>query len=366
MRPHLKTLLIALITIALIAWFLRQANLGDVWREIREARPWAFVLALVMTAITYVLRALRWQYLLQPIGRTHFSTALRTTVIGFAANAVLPARVGEVLRPYLLARREGLSLPSTFATIILERLLDLLTVLLFLGAFMLFFDPGMAAVSPSIFAKVKTGGLTFAAASILALIVMAIASRQPIVFGRAVDRIVGILPARVAGPLKKLVHTFVDGLAVTGDPMRLLVSVLLSIPLWLSIAASVWSIMLAFHMTIPYTGSFLVLALLTVGVAVPTPGAVGGFHEAFRLGVTTFYGIENDRAVGAAIVLHAVSFLPVTCLGAWFMFRDGLSLAGARRVGEEVRAIEDAAHAAPLPDPAASADPQTRPGESPS
>ena len=57
------------------------------------------------------------------------------------------------------------------------------------------------------------------------------------------------------------------------------------------------------------------MALLVVGVAVPTPGAVGGFHEAFRLGATTFYGAPNDRAVGAAIVLHAVSFVPVTALG---------------------------------------------------
>ena len=93
-------------------------------------------------------------------------------------------------------------------------------------------------------------------------------------------------------------------------------------------------------MTIPYTGSFLVLVLLVVGVAVPTPGAVGGFHEAFRIGVTAFYGVENDRAVGAAIVLHAVSFLPVTLLGAWFMFRDGLDLSGVRRASEEAREVE--------------------------
>src|SRR5262249_26536495 len=135
-------------------------------------------------------------------------------------------------------------------------------------------------------------------------------------------------------------HRFVEGLAVTRDPWHLVVSLLLSIPVWLSIAMTVWAVTLAFHMTIPFTGTFLVLVLLTVGVAVPTPGNVGGFHEAFRLAATGFYAVPNDRAVGAAIVLHAVVFLPVIATGALFMFQDGLDLAGVRRMSEEAREAE--------------------------
>jgi uncharacterized membrane protein YbhN (UPF0104 family) len=74
------------------------------------------------------------------------------------------------------------------------------------------------------------------------------------------------------------------------------------------------------------------MVLLVVGVAVPTPGAVGGFHEAFRLGATSFFGADNDAAVGAAIVLHATSFVPVTVLGLWFAARDGLDLQGIKRL----------------------------------
>ena len=91
----------------------------------------------------------------------------------------------------------------------------------------------------------------------------------------------------------------------------------------------------AFHVALPFTGSFLIMALLVVGVAVPTPGAVGGFHYFYRLGVTAFYGAPNDRAVGAAIVLHAVSFLPVAIAGLILLAREGLSLS---RVGDLVRA----------------------------
>jgi hypothetical protein len=72
------------------------------------------------------------------------------------------------------------------------------------------------------------------------------------------------------------------------------------------------------------------MAVLVVGVAVPTPGAVGGFHQAYRIGVTAFFGATTPQAVGAAIVLHAVSFVPVTLLGGLFMAQEGLSLSRVR------------------------------------
>jgi uncharacterized membrane protein YbhN (UPF0104 family) len=108
----------------------------------------------------------------------------------------------------------------------------------------------------------------------------------------------------------------------------------LSVPVWLAIALSVWLVPVAFHMTLPFTGSFLLLALLVVGVAVPTPGGIGGFHEAFRIGATAFYGVDNDRAVGTAIVLHAAQFIPVAVAGIVMMAQAGLTLSGMRRLAQ--------------------------------
>jgi glycosyltransferase 2 family protein len=103
-----------------------------------------------------------------------------------------------------------------------------------------------------------------------------------------------------------------------------------SFPLWIVIAFEAWLVTRAFGINMPFAGSFLLQALLVIGVAVPTPGAVGGFHEAYRIGVTTFFGAPNDAAVAAAIVLHAVSFVPVTLAGVAFMAADGLSVRGLR------------------------------------
>jgi uncharacterized membrane protein YbhN (UPF0104 family) len=84
----------------------------------------------------------------------------------------------------------------------------------------------------------------------------------------------------------------------------------------------------------PVTGSFLVVAFLVVGVAAPTPGQVGGFHLAYKIAVVTFYGVSEERAVGAGLVLHAVSFLPVTIVGFIFMLREGLNLGDVQRLSK--------------------------------
>jgi len=148
-----------------------------------------------------------------------------------------------------------------------------------------------------------------------------------------------VLPDTLARTVACFVESFAQGLAVMRQPLRLLVSLALSFPLWMSIAAGIWTTSRAFHMTFDYLGSFLIMTLLVVGVAMPTPGQVGGFHAMYRLAVTTFLGVPEATAVGAAIVLHAVSFVPVTLLGLAFMASEGLSLGRMREMARESDAM---------------------------
>ncbi len=287
------------------------------------------MLALVFTGRDLRRARLRWQYLLAPIGPTHFITAFRTTVIGFAATFLLPARAGEVIRPYLLARREGLNATAAFATIILERLLDLITVLLLFACFVLIAAPGDVTGDPAQFARVK-----------LRRPGSGRRRRWPVRRCSSCWRgtlnawagwrcsIERVLPARLAQIVARFVETFSQGLAVMRQPRRMLIALALSVPLWLAIASGIWLTSQAFHITFPFRASFLVMTVLVVGVAVPTPGAVGGFHLAYQFAAATFFGAPPDRAAGAAIVLHAISFVPVTLLGIFFMAREGLTLAG--------------------------------------
>jgi len=330
MPSRVRTVLILLLTIGLLWFFFRNADMAQVWAEIRRARPLLLLAAVLVTGLTYVIRALRWQYVLAPLGHAHFSNAFRATVIGFAATFLLPARAGEVIRPLLLARREGLPATATFATVILERLMDMVTVLGLFAVFVLTADPATVSAQPAHLARVKAGGLLAAGVAAVALTVAFVAAGHPERLGRWALRIEHVLPARLARMVAAFVESFTQGLGVLRQPRRLVVSLALSVPLWMSIAAGIWLTSLAFHITFPYVGSFLVMMILVVGVAMPTPGAVGGFHAAYQIAVQSFFGAPDDRAIGAAIVLHAVSFVPVTLLGLVFMARDGLSLSRAQ------------------------------------
>ena len=319
------------LAVGLLAVFLRNADLGNVWASVTTARQDFLLLALVLTCATYVVRAERWQYLLGPLGKTRFSTVFRTTVIGFAASAVLPARAGEVIRPYLLARREGLSATAAFATIIVERILDLVAVLLLMGAFLIWFDPGLEARDSAVFQAIRFGGLVMAPVSLATLAVMFFMAGHPERLHAWVLKAEAVLPARIAAAIARFARTFAEGFAVVRSPARLVAAVAWSVVLWIAIASGIWAVSVAFGIAMPFTGAWLMLAPLVVGVAVPTPGAVGGFHEAYRVGATGFFGADNDIAVGAAIVLHAISVAPVMILGLLFIVQDGLKLGGMAR-----------------------------------
>jgi uncharacterized protein (TIRG00374 family) len=335
MPSRLRTAVVLALAALLVGLFLRNVDLRGVVREIARAHPGWLLLSLATMFANLAVRAWRWQYLLEPLGKTRFGNAFRATAVGFAANSILPARAGEVIRPYFLARHEGMSATGAFATVILERVLDLITVLVLLAVYVFMFGRDMTAANPVAFAAVKWAGATAALGSLITLAVLFVLAGDPARLRRALARLEEILPSRLAGLLAKIAEKFAIGLGAIRRPSRLAVALVLSLPLWLCIGAGIWAAAVAFHLDVPFTGSFLLQSLLVIGVAVPTPGAVGGFHEAYRVGVTSFFGAPNDAAIGSAIVLHAFSILPSLLLGLFFAAQDGLNVAAMRQLASE-------------------------------
>jgi uncharacterized protein (TIRG00374 family) len=322
---RIRTAAVTLLAIALLGWFLRGANLGDVWQHVRSARISLLILALAFVAATFWIRTFRWQQLLRPIGRTRFRTAFRAGVIGFAALSILPARVGDLLRPYLVARQDGLPFTSAFATIVMERVLDLIAVLVLMAVYVWGFAD-TSTWNPRLLAPIQLSAAIGGAAAVGLLAIMWVLASHPERIGALVHSTDRVLPRRVALTLGELARTFSSGFAVAREPRGFFLALLWSFPLWLVIAAETWAVTRAFGIDMPFAGTFLLQMFLVVGVAVPTPGGIGSYHEAYRFGVTSFFGAPNDQAVAAAIVVHAIAFLPVLLVGVLFMAQDGLSL----------------------------------------
>ena len=334
MTTHTRTALVSLLAIALLGWFLSHANLSAVWRHVRSADLPLLGVGLLFVALTYVTRTFRWQALLSPLGQVTYRNAFTTTVIGFAALGLLPARAGDLLRPYLLAKKERLSVPATFATVIMERVFDLVAVL---GLLAIYVIANAASIPPALRRPVELSAALAGAAGLVLFALMWLLASHPERVGTYVFALRRVLPHAIAERVAQLAIAFSRGFAAAKSPTVVLVGLIWSFPLWLFIAAESWAVTRAFDIELPFTGSFLLQAFLVIGVAVPTPGGVGSFHEMYRFAITSFFQANNDAAVAAAIVVHAISYLPVVLLGLILMAHDGLSVHQLQELAGEAR-----------------------------
>jgi hypothetical protein len=323
------------LALALLALFFRGVDWSALRAAFRSADPLLLSGVVLATVVTYLARAWRWGFLLAPLARVPFSRLFSATVVGFMSGLLVP-RAGEVVRPYLVARHHDLKTSAAFASIILERLVDLITVL---GLFFLYLyvlpHPEAQTKGPLLGALRWGGALAALGAGTILAVLFTFHARADWAMSM-LDRLLFRLPSRVAAPVSRALRSFASGLAVLhASPGHLLAILGQSLVVWLAIAASFYCCNRAFGVDLPFHSTFLLVAFLTVGVAVPTPGNVGGFHEAYLLAMTQAFGVSRDTAAAAGIASHALSNLPVLLLGLVFLGREGLTMGKVAEMTEE-------------------------------
>ena len=316
----------ALLAVLLLYFFFRGVDLDAIGRAFRSADPTELVAVAAITVVTYAARAWRWGDLLAPLARVPFGRLFSATLVGFMTGLVIP-RAGEVVRPYLVARRHALSISAAFASIIVERLVDLITVLGLFSLYLYVLPAPKAQVQGGLMTELKRAGLLAAAGALGVLAVLLVFHGQADRALAFMDRVLVRLPERLAAPIGEGLRAFSAGLAVLQAPWPHLLKIAgQSLFTWLSIALGITVTNHAFGIHLPFHASFLMLGFLTVGVAVPTPGMVGGFHVAYQLALTQAYGVDKGTAAAAGIACHALTNLPVLMLGLFFLTREGLTL----------------------------------------
>jgi uncharacterized protein (TIRG00374 family) len=295
----------------------------------------------------YTVRAWRWRYLLLPLGDIPVRRLFSITVVGFMAGMLIP-RAQEGLRPYLVGRRYGIRPSAAFASIVLERLLDLTVVLLLLGLYAYVFPPHLEGDASSLLTGLKAAGGIAALASLGVGAGLFVFHRYSEKTLAVLDRILSPFPLGVGRFLLGFLRNFGQGLAVLRAPSWHLLAVFVqSALLWLTVDLSVYMNNRAFGLALPFQSSFLIVALLVIGVSVPTPGMVGGYHAAYRIALTRAFGVDPATAAAAAIAGHALTNLPVLILGMLLLRTEGLTLGRVRAISGETSPSGDAS---PAPD----------------
>jgi uncharacterized protein (TIRG00374 family) len=303
--------------VILLAVFLWNVDFGEVAEAIAGADLLDLVAASAIALFAYWLRALRWQFILLPVARVRHSSVVLTTAVGYAALSLLPARMGDLIRPLLLARRERIPASASLASILTERVFDLWTVVLFFLVFIIW-PPEMTHLDDHARRSLEVlsfSGYLVGTGLVIGTLVLLGLFRYQEKFVDILTRPVAWIRESWQKPVENFFHHFLDGLRVLQRPRDLLITVIASIAMWYVIFWQVRMTLVAFDIDLPLRAAYLLVTLAVIGLAVPTPGGVGGFHKATQVGMTMFFGIGLNKATGVAIAYHAICFLPITLVG---------------------------------------------------
>lgn len=297
----------------------RSVNVQEVWHALMQADPLLVGLALLTFLLTQAVKAARWKTLFYPEHRARrLSKLLKVIVVGQMINAAIPARLGEVARAYLLGKIERIGTAYTFGTIVLEKALDSLMLLILVLLISIFMPlPGWLKGS----SLVVSGGM------VVLLVVMTLLSRWEDSLPSWLDRVLGsrswLTRVGVTGAVQRA--------ALSLRPLR---SLRLNVQLWgwslvnwlIMIATNV-ILLWAFGLHLPWTAAPLLLAILNIGIIVPSsPGRIGIFHYLCVL-TLGLYDVGRSTALAYGIVLHGLVYLPIFLFGAYFLWRENYDLA---------------------------------------
>jgi uncharacterized protein (TIRG00374 family) len=283
---------------------------------------WLFV-TISLWCVSYAGRVFRWQTLFSPL-KVRLGNIFNALNIGYFLSNLLPARIGDFVRAYLIGDMEQVSKVRALSTVVVERLFDGLTVVMFFAL--------SAVFVPNIPEEARQAAVGVALTGIVGIIVLFLLSWQKergMVF---LQRLASPFPFLQRAGVWHALESLIDGFAVLRSPRPILGAVLWSVYAWTLGGIMFWAAMFAMGVRdgagvpLPISAAFLVMTVTSLVVVIPSsPGYLGIFHYVAVLTLTTIYGVDKSNALSYAVVIHAVSYLWITAIGVFSIWREGLT-----------------------------------------
>jgi uncharacterized protein (TIRG00374 family) len=316
----------------------RWRHSGFVWEKfvaVFSNVDWSWLaLSLALILATYIGRALRWEIMLRPLTKSvRFWGLVVATCIGFTA-VVLFGRAGEPVRPYLIARKEGVSFSSQVAAWLVERILDLLMVLLIFGIALTQISRSGIQPGPQIQSALQAAGLLAGVTGALSLmLLLGLRHFRGSTRTRLLDSL-SFLPDVLHQKVSRFLHAFEEGMQSTQRQSYVWLLVVYTIIEWLVVAGSFFCVFRAFPATagMRITDVIIVLGFVAFGSVLQIPGVGGGMQIATVLVLTELYGVTLEAASGIALVLWIISFVVIVPLGLVLAFHEGIKWRSLRNI----------------------------------
>ena len=309
---------------ALCVWLsMRDVHVGEVLHELRGASGLGFVAAMAVTILGFWLRAVRWRYFVNVGRRLSLDALFSATMIGFMANNVLPFRLGEFVRPWVLARRERLSKTTLLATVVVERAIDMITLLGIFGVTMVVHP---IAEDTDAGRLVQWGARVLVILCILLTVLVIAIERSRALAQRFVALVTGPFPPAARERIAAMLEQFIAGLGLFRDFGKLAVVFALSIAMFLCFACALGISLVSLGISLPWYAGLIMLVITAIGIMVPAaPGYIGTLNIACTAGLALF-GVGKALSVPFSWFYFFSQWLPITAVGLVFLNREGLSL----------------------------------------
>jgi uncharacterized protein (TIRG00374 family) len=346
-RKYIEFAALCLLAVAILWWFGRKLDWGEVRRAVSHSNPYLLGAAVIVICLAYLFRAYRWGALLRPLGPARTSDLFAATTVGFGA-VFLVGRAGEVVRPVVLPMRDpGVRPSASFVTIMVERIYDMMAVVLMFAVNLIWFRP-----PPSLaieFARVRIVGVVLLLAAILGVAGLMWFRKRSNTLVNALGQLLArwrFIPQRLSKLILSTLEQLARALRVLVDARELAETIGWTVMVWAGIAIANLLVIRAFGIPFGISETIFVLGWSLVGSLVPTPGgAAGAFHAATAAGLI-FLGVARETAAAIAIVMHFVDFGPAVFFGFFYFIRGDLNLERLRSLAspEAVEhAVEDEA-----------------------
>ena len=315
-------------SVIFLALAMQQVDWARTASTLRDA-DWLLVsLGIVAAVATIVTFSFRWRLLLSSTAELSVNDTFSYIMIGYLANIVFPLRLGEVARAVLLGKKHGISASLVFGSVVLERTLDLLTVLLLAVAISFAID-----IPPVI----RTGMMILAGTGLVVVVALLFLSRSGNLVLRWVGRLADFAPGSIAERVTMLADRFVEGLSALRHGRQLGLVLCLSALAWTIAGTASVSFIAAFHLPAPWYAGFFVLTVTNLGSAIPSsPGFIGVYHYLAVMALSVWVP-DKSEALAYAIGTHGISVLLNILLGCVCLAREGIALNSVGSMGEVVQ-----------------------------
>jgi uncharacterized protein (TIRG00374 family) len=317
---------VAVSLLFLVLYVMPMQDWAKLWESLRSAQYGWLIPAIATYFIGVWVRAWRLHYMMRPIKKVRVPALFPIVCIGYMGNNIYPARMGEVLRAYVIKLKEGVPISASLAIVLIERIFDAVVMMLFIFVNL----PELARlgnVESGVGGSIQQVALAGTVIFFGALLAFLFAAMFPSVTARTVAwSIAHLVPVRFRPKSEGIAVKFLEGLACLRSPKDALMILATSIVIWLFETGKYWFLMHGFAFTVSFFALMLMNGIANLVTSIPSaPGYIGTF-EAAGVAALQAYGVGKEVATAYTVVLHAALWLPITVLGAYYMVRMGLSV----------------------------------------